>query len=242
MFLPGIIMPAAMRYEPLLRALGGGVQAVTKDLEVYAADVPSPDYSIRAEVAGVARAADAAGFDRFHLYGHSGGGAVALAFAAAHPDRLSSLAVDEPATDFLGDSEAYWNEVRQAASLPEPNATREFLRLQLAPDEPVPAPPAGPAPPWMSKRPAGIRAFLVAAETHHIDPDAYRAFRAPAYFSYGSRSHPHWMAMRDRLAGLFENLTVDRYDGLHHLNTSHQAEPDRVAAALQRLWASSRRT
>ena len=33
-------------------------------------------------------------------YGHSGGGAVALAYAAARGDRLTSLAVDERASDF----------------------------------------------------------------------------------------------------------------------------------------------
>jgi hypothetical protein len=46
--------------------------------------------------------------------------------------------------------------------------------------------------------------------------------------------------MKDRLAGLFEDFTAERYEGLHHLNTSHQAEPDRVAAALRKLWAPAR--
>ena len=32
--------------------------------------------------------------------------------------------------------------------------------------------------------------------------------------------------MKERLAGLFEDFTAERYEGLHHLNTSHQAEPD----------------
>jgi hypothetical protein len=37
------------------------------------------------------------------------------------------------------------------------------------------------------------------------------------------------------LAGeaLFPDCTVERYEGCHHLNTSHQAEPERVAAALK---------
>ena len=241
-FLPGIILPAAIRYEPLLRALGDSVHAVTKDLEVYAADAPSRDFSIQMEVDSVARAADGAGFERFHLYGHSGGGAVALAFAAAHTNRLLSLAVDEPAFDFLGDSGGNedWLDIKRAASLQEPEAMRAFLGLQLAPGEPLPAPPDGPPPPWMKKRPAGIRAFVGAVASHHVDPAAYRAFHAPVYYSYGSRSHPRWTAMKDRLADVFENFTVERYDGLHHLNTSHQAEPDRVAAALKTLWASAR--
>ena len=239
-FLPGIIMPAAMRYEPLLRALGSGVHAVTKELEVYGADAPAPDHSIRQEVDGVGRAAEAAGFERFHLYGHSGGGAVALAFAAAHPDRLLSLTIDEPAHDFLGEGDReYWLEIRKAVSLQEPEATRAFLRLQLAPDEPLPSPPEGPPPPWMKKRPAGIRAFVAALESHHVEPAAYRAFPAPVYYTHGSRSHPYWATMKDRLAGLFQDFRAERYDGLHHLNTSHQAEPDRVAAALMKLWGSA---
>jgi len=236
--LPGIIAPAAIRYAPLLRSLGDGVHAVSKELEVYAADVPAPDYSIAKEIDGVARVADAAGLERFHLYGHSGGGAIALAFAVAHPDRLLSLALDEPAVDFLGvGDDEYWLELKKAASLPEFEAARAFQRLQLAPDEPFPPPPYGVSPAWMKKRPAGIRAFVAAAESHHVDPAAYRAFRAPVYYSYGTRSHPRWTSMKDRLARLFADFTAERYGGLHHLNTSHQAEPDRVAAVLKGLWA-----
>ncbi len=32
--------------------------------------------------------AEAAGFERFHLYGHSGGGACALAYVATYPERV----------------------------------------------------------------------------------------------------------------------------------------------------------
>jgi hypothetical protein len=92
----------------------------------------------------------------------------------------------------------------------------------------------------MKKRPAGIRAFVAALASHHVDPSAYRAFRPSVYYSYGTRSHPRWTDMKDRLAGVLEDFTAERYDGLHHLNTSHQAEPGRVAAALKRLWASAR--
>jgi pimeloyl-ACP methyl ester carboxylesterase len=99
-FVPGIVMPAALRYAQLIRELGDSVQAVTKELEVYAGPTPHPDYSIEAEVEGISRAGDAAGFERFHLYAHSGGGACALAYVATHPDRVLSLAVDEPASDF----------------------------------------------------------------------------------------------------------------------------------------------
>ena len=241
LFLPGVIAPASLRYEPLGRALGADVHVILKDLEVCVADGPPSGYSIATEVQGVARAADAAGLERFHLYGHSAGGAIALAFAAAYPLRLLSLALDEPADDFLGDhGDEDWHHLKHAASLEDPEAMRAFMRLQLGHAEPLPPPPVGPPPPWMKKRPAGIRAFLAAVESHHLDVSDYRAFRAPVYYSYGTGSHPRWSVMRDRLNELFEDFTVDRYDGLHHLNTSHQAQPARVAAALRALWSRSR--
>src|SRR5207245_2491274 len=99
-FLPGILMPAALRYGPLLAELSDSMRGVTKDLEVYATGTPRENHSIEDELEGISRAADAAGFEEFHLYGHSGGGACALAYVATFPERVLSLAIDEPATDF----------------------------------------------------------------------------------------------------------------------------------------------
>lgn len=62
-----------------------------RDLAVYDTNEPPTDFSIATELDALDRAADAAGFKRFHLYGHSGGGAVALAYAATRGDRLTSL-------------------------------------------------------------------------------------------------------------------------------------------------------
>jgi hypothetical protein len=42
--------------------------------------------------------------------------------------------------------------------------------------------------------------------------------------------------MRDRLEELFPDFTSERFDGIHHLNTSHQAEPERVAKLLKKFW------
>src|SRR5690242_14917015 len=81
--LPGGVLPADLAYKNLLAELGDEVDARIKDLEVYAADRPPPDYSLDTEVAGIARVADEAGFGRFHLVGYSGGGASSLAFTAA---------------------------------------------------------------------------------------------------------------------------------------------------------------
>ena len=36
-------------------------------------------------------------------------------------------------------------------------------------------------------------------------------------------------------------VTGEVFEGLHHLNTSHQAEPDRVAATLTGVWERAER-
>jgi pimeloyl-ACP methyl ester carboxylesterase len=236
--LPGIIAPAAVRYAPLLQWLPE-VTAVPKDLEVYAGVAPPDGYSIAVELRGIDRTAHAAGFERFHLYGHSGGGAVALAYTAAHPQRILSLAVDEPASDFAEAdfADLEWQKLDEAAKLPEPEAMRRFLALQLAPGVDLPQPPGGPPPPWMATRPAGMRAFLAALRMHRVASASYAAFEGPVYYSFGSLSNKRWVAMKHRLATAFPDFGAERYDGLHHLHTSHQAEPERVAQRLLEIWS-----
>jgi pimeloyl-ACP methyl ester carboxylesterase len=234
-FLPGIIAPAAIRYAPLLTALDD-VNPVVKDLEVYSSDTPPMDYSIEMEVAGVEAAADAAGFDRFHLYGHSGGGAVALAYVAENPARVASLAVDEPAYDFTDDARADLQQFKEFASLPQDERLRAFMQLQGGPTVQLPPPPDGPPPPWMASRPAGIDAMLAALEAHEPVADRLREYQGPVLYTWGSLTNQRWYEMRDRLAGTFSNFSSECFDGLHHLNTSHQADPDRVAELLRDLW------
>lgn len=237
-FLPGIVMPAALRYATLVDELGGSARALVKELEVYATATPPAEYGIEREVDGISRAADAAGFDRFHLYGHSAGGACALAYVAAHPERILSLALDEPASDFSPeDRSALRNDLDGITELPSGEKLAAFLRLQLAPGVELPSPPAGAPPEWMANRPAGIGAFTEALLRYQLRPERLRAFSWPVYYSHGSLSHPRWAAMRDRLAGVFPDFTSDLYEGIHHLNTSHQREPARVVSALRRLWS-----
>jgi len=81
--LPGGVLPADLAYGSLIEALGDDVDAVTKDLEVYAADEPPDDYSLDLEVAGVLREAAARGWKRFHLGGYSAGGRVSTRVCCA---------------------------------------------------------------------------------------------------------------------------------------------------------------
>jgi hypothetical protein len=70
--LPGGVVPAEPAYAALLQVLGGRVDAVAKDLEVYSGDQPPPDFSLDTEVEGLMREADGRGFGRFHLVGSTG--------------------------------------------------------------------------------------------------------------------------------------------------------------------------
>jgi pimeloyl-ACP methyl ester carboxylesterase len=146
--LPGGVMPANLAYGALLQELGDDVDAVARDLEVYASPEPPVGYTLDHEIAGVLRTAQDAGFDRFHLVGYSGGGASSLAFAAKHRERLLSLALIEPAwmgNDELSPEEQdLWRELDRIATLPPAQMMPAFVAIQLAPGVEPPPPPAGP--------------------------------------------------------------------------------------------------
>ena|SRR5437667_7645311 len=238
--LPGSVLPAEPAYAALLQALGDRVDTVAKDLEVYSADQPPPNFGLGMEVDGIRREADAHGFDRFHLVGYSGGGASALAFTAVHGERLLSLALLEPAwagNDRTEEEEALMQRFRELAPLPPDRFMAGFLRLQLAPGVDPPPPPDGPPPPWMAKRPAGIRAFLAAFDEGELDIDALREFDRPVYFALGGRSNPDYFGrMADRLAAIFPDFTLETFEERHHFDPPHRIEPELLAESLLALW------
>lgn len=240
-FLLGILMPAALRYERLVTALGGDVDPLLKELEVYRGPVvPPPGYSLEAELAGIADAADEAGLERFHLYGHSGGGACALAFTASQPERVLTLAIDEPAIDFSPEDLKQIEQVfLPMLKLPPEQQMRAFVKEQMRAGVDPPPPPEGPPPPWMANRADGIAAMLRAFADSAIPIERLRGFDRPAYYSYGGLSNADWERRAERLSMLLPNLTVERYEGRSHMDTSHMAEPERVAAALRRLWGTA---
>ncbi len=244
--LPGVVLPAALAYGSLLDALGDEVDAVAKDLELYAGDAPPPGYAIDVEVDGVLRAAEEAGFERFHLVGYSGGGAVSLALACRHPERLRSLALAEPAWagnwDLSPEEEALWRRFFELsdAGLPDDELMSEFVRMQLRPGVEPPPPPSEPAPPWMAKRPAGIKALLAAFRSGGLDRGRLEGFDRPVYFARGELSNPdYWGRMGERLARVFADFTSEVYDGRHHFDPPHRAEPERFATALRSHWAGA---
>ena len=243
--LPGIVLPAEPAYAALLQVLGERVDAVAKELEVYAADEPPLGYSLDLEIEGVVRVADAHGFGRFHLVGYSAGGAASLAFTSVHSDRLLSLALLEPAwagNDRTSQEEAVMRSFRALEQLPPDQSMAGFQRLQLAPGVDPPPPPEGPPPAWMAKRPAGIRAILAAFDQGDLDAGALRAFDRPAYFALGGRSNPDYFArMAERLAAMFPDFTIETFPERHHFDPPHRAEPEHLANSLMTLWQRAER-
>src|SRR5438874_804626 len=81
-------------------------------------------------------------------------------------------------------------------------------------------------PPWMAKRPAGLRAFLEAFAHGDLDLDALRAFDRPVYFGLGGRSNPDYFAeMAERLAAIFPDFSIETFPERHHLDPPHRIEP-----------------
>lgn len=156
-------MPADPRYAPLPAELSDERATVTKELEVYRDAKPPPEYTIDTEVDGLDRFADEQGFDRFHLYGYSAGGAIAIAYVCRRGDRVASLAIDEPASDFTDDDRVTLGEI--------PDDFAGFVASQVKPGVEMRPPPTQ-ASAEMAKRPAGVAAFTAALRAHRIDHDA----------------------------------------------------------------------
>jgi pimeloyl-ACP methyl ester carboxylesterase len=245
--LPGIVLPAEPAYGALITELGPDVEAVAKDLEVYATPEPPEDYSLEVEIAGVLREADARGWERFHLVGYSGGGAASLAFAAARPERLASLTLLEPAWagdwDLSPAEKAFWLEFDRLEGLPVEQFMPTFMRLGLKPGVPLPTPPSGDPPPWMAKRPAGIRAINRAFKRGDIDGDALRRFDRPVYFALGGLSNPdQYGEIAKRLSGVFSDFQLEVFKERHHFDPPHRIEPERLASSLKTLWRRAERS
>jgi phytoene dehydrogenase-like protein len=65
---------------------------------------------------------------------------------------------------------------------------------------------------------------------------ALRRFGRPVLYTRGTLSAERYAGSSKRLAGLFPNFREVEFEGVHHLRTSHVAEPSRVAWLLLDLW------
>ena len=241
LLLPGIVLPAEAAYAALIAELGPHIEAIAKELEVYATPEPPELYSLDDEIAGVLRRADEWGWERFHLVGYSAGGAASLAFAAARPERVASLALLEPAWaghwDLSPAEGAVWRDQERLEALPAEQFLSSFTQLAVKPGVELPAPPPGDPPPWMASRPAGIRAVIRAFRRGEVDRVALERFRRPVYFALGGLSNPdHYGEIARRLSRVFQDFELEVFEERHHFDPPHRIEPERLARSLEALW------
>jgi hypothetical protein len=90
---------------------------------------------------------------------------------------------------------------------------------------------------WHEHRPAGLKAFHQAFKTYGLDHARLREFDGPVYLALGTLSIPVEARKIERLGRIFVNAEIERYEGRHHFDPPHRAEPERFAGALRRLWS-----
>lgn len=237
--IPGSVAPAAQRYAPLVAASRDVAELHLKDLEVYRDQAPPPDYSIEMELAGIDRYADSLGLGRFHLVGYSGGGFVSLAYAATRPARLLSLGLFEPAripgAHTAVEQAANRSLHEQLRGLDGQDFMSAFVRLQLKPGVQPPPAPASP-PPEMRNRPAGISAMIRAFDGYRLDRALFEACSFPVFAGYGDLSDDYQVVKVQVLAGLFGDIQVRRYRGVHHFVASEEIYTAQHVGELVNLW------
>jgi pimeloyl-ACP methyl ester carboxylesterase len=231
--------PAAGSSGSFAERLGARAQVHLAELTIWRLD-PRAAYGPSVETAAVERLADEAGIDRFHLFGFSAGATVALAAALAMPERVSSLALLEPAaigSDAWHPAEAAWqSEMRRIRALPADARLEPFRRLLMRPGTDPPPPPRR-APSWTARD--DLLADLM-EDPGFVSSDLAR-IEQPALVVTGGKSNPRWSLLAARLLEVMPDVRVEVFAGLHHFTPPHRAQPATFEELLVGFWNSSGR-
>ncbi|WP_162301361.1 alpha/beta fold hydrolase, partial [Cognatilysobacter segetis] len=228
-----------------------GLDLVALDLPGHGASAhlpPSAEYTLVNAARAVLSAADALGWSRFSLLGHSMGGATATLVAAGAPGRVARLALIEALGGLVEAEDATARRLQDAfAALAEPAGARRrvfpdvatAVRARLlaggldeAAARPIverglaPAPDGGYV--WRSDarltRPTAVRM------TEGQVRDVIRAIECPVRLVHAVPAFRFFPAdVRDARAALLRDVQVVGLDGGHHL---HMDIPGAVAAVL----------
>ncbi|MCE7032412.1 alpha/beta hydrolase [Lysobacter sp. GX 14042] len=238
-----------------LQARLPGIELAALDLPGHGASAhlpPAAEYTVPNAARAVFAAADALGWDRFVLLGHSLGGAIASLMAAAMPARVERLAVIET-LGALGEDEAdsarrlqeafaagaaprrplrrfrdpaLALKARLAAGGIEEAAARLLVERGIAPVRGADGPP-GYA--WRSDprltRPTAVR--MSEGQVHAM----LAAIECPVRVVYANPPQPYFPeAQRQARYACLRDASLVTLEGGHHL---HMEQPEAVAAALQ---------
>ena len=239
--LPGIIAPPEDSYQNLLPLLRGAADVILQNLAIYKNGASPRTFSFEAEIAAVDETVAIRGIDRFHLAGASAGGAIAVAYAAQHPERLFSLTLMEPAwlgSDMTEAERNAHSELEALTALQDQEMLAKFVRVHLGPGVPTPPPRPGTPPPWMARGPAGIRAFIAALARYDLDLAALQRFNPPVLYVLGGLTNPALYRQRaERARSLFPNFALRVFEHRHHFDPPYMAEPEKLAGILLAFWA-----
>lgn len=189
------------------------------DSDRPASEEAGRDYALERQVDDLVAVADAAGWDRFDLVGHSMGGFIAMAFAVHHPQRVRRLALLATApyrtteADFgvgvfltEGGEPTRWDEdgVRRAVDLlvPEPGAS--WLRMEMRRTIPE------------SVDPQQARQTFAVFDGVDLRPDLHR-LSAPTLVLHGTVDRVVPIEEGQRLGAAIREATFVPLEGLGHM-------------------------
>jgi len=94
----GFIFPGDFDFVPALAETGHDVYMFDQPGGGYSSDLPIGDYTLERSLADIDAVREQTGADRMILVGHSAGGFLAAAYAAAHPDHVERAVLVSPGT------------------------------------------------------------------------------------------------------------------------------------------------
>jgi pimeloyl-ACP methyl ester carboxylesterase len=218
----------------------GGASALFYDMACSRFTEPSQweNWTLDTEVAAIELLRQRSEIGELNLVGYSGGAAVALAYAAAHPEVLGSLALLEPpwiGNDPWSEEEvAFCNAYERLGSDPIENAWEIIASALNAPSTPLP--PAPPIEPQQLKTAFwGVwRGYRAAA----LDRNRLRVIGAPVYLPIGEGSAPRMHAQAENLASSFTSAHVEMIEGASHFDLPMIGQRQ-LADGLRRLWTAA---
>jgi hypothetical protein len=94
----------------------------------------------------------------------------------------------------------------------------------------------------MSKRPAGIKAFMRTFKNYDLDRQQLASFQRPVFFALGGLSSPvEYGEVANRLSKVFRDFRLEVFEERHHFDPPHRIEPERLAAMLRQHWERAER-
>jgi pimeloyl-ACP methyl ester carboxylesterase len=225
-------------FKRVAAALGEEIRPAFKNMDLLPAGQLITDWMLDGEVRSLLTFADAEGLETFDLIGYSGGAAVCLAFAAAHPARLRSLTLIEPpwiGNDIWSEEERrFVDEFDALSELPPPELVAAFFEL-FAPGSNLPLPPDEKR---VARMAEALQMVWQGYRAKPLDRSLLTQINVPVYLPVGGHSTPRMRALAELLASAFPQVRVEVFAEQHHFDLLHRAAAE-FAVGLSTTMKSS---